>query len=81
MSLDKQCFNHTVEYYHVDIKKVFLVFNKDLLYSTGSSAEYHVTGLDGRGVWGKIDTCMCMAESLCCLPEIISTLLISYILI
>ena len=33
--------------------------------------------LDGRGVWGTMDTCICMAESLCCLPEII-TLLISY---
>ena len=33
--------------------------------------------LDGRGVWGRMDTCICMAESLCCLPEII-TLLISY---
>ena len=34
--------------------------------------------LDGRGVWGRIDTCICMAESLCCPPETITTLLISY---
>ena len=27
--------------------------------------------LDGRGVWGRMDTCICMAESLCCLPETI----------
>ena len=33
--------------------------------------------LDGRGVWGRMDICICMAESLCCLPEII-TLLIGY---
>ena len=31
--------------------------------------------LDGRGVWEKMDTGICMAESLCCPPE---TLLIGY---
>ena len=25
--------------------------------------------LDGRGVWGRMDTCTYMAESLCCPPE------------
>ena len=34
--------------------------------------------LDGRGVWGRMDTCVCMAESLHCLPETITTLLIGY---
>ena len=34
--------------------------------------------LDGRGVWGRMDTCVCVAESLCCLPEIITTVLIGY---
>ena len=34
--------------------------------------------LDGRRVWRRMDTCICMAESLCCLPETITTLLISY---
>ena len=34
--------------------------------------------LDGRGVWGRMDTCICMAESLCCSSEIITTLLIGY---
>ena len=34
--------------------------------------------LDGRGVWGRMDTYRCMAESLCCPPETITTLLISY---
>ena len=29
-------------------------------------------------VWGRMDICICMAESLCCLTEIITTLLISY---
>jgi len=35
--------------------------------------------LDGKGVWGRIDTCIRMAESLHCLPETTTTLLTSYI--
>ena len=34
--------------------------------------------LDGSGVWGRIDPCICMAESLRCSPEMITILLISY---
>ena len=34
--------------------------------------------LDGRGVWGRIDACICMMESLCCSPETIKTLLFGY---
>ena len=37
--------------------------------------------LDGTGVWGRMDTCICMAESLCCSPETITTLLMGYTLI
>ena len=29
--------------------------------------------LDRRGVWGRMDTCICMAESLCCSPETTTT--------
>ena len=52
------------------------------------------SSLDRRGVWGRMDTCICicirmyvyvyidrqidMAESFCCSPEIITTLLIGY---
>ena len=32
--------------------------------------------LDGRGVWGRMGTCVCMVGSLCCPPETITTLLI-----
>ena len=35
--------------------------------------------LDGKGVWGEMNTCMCMAESLCCPPETITTLFIGYV--
>ena len=34
--------------------------------------------LEGRGVWGRMDTCIGMAKSLCCPPETITILLISY---
>ena len=33
--------------------------------------------LDGRGVWGTSDTCVCMAESLCCLPETITAFFVN----
>ena len=34
--------------------------------------------LDGSGVWGRMDTCIWMAESFGCPPETITTLLIGY---
>ena len=34
--------------------------------------------LDGRGVQGRMDTCICLAESLCWAPENITALLMSY---
>ena len=34
--------------------------------------------MDGRGLRGKMVTCVCMAKSCCCLPETITTLLIGY---
>ena len=34
---------------------------------------------DGRKVWGRMDTCVCMAESLFCSPETAPILLIGYI--
>ena len=51
---------------------------KDLLYSRGKSAECYVTAWIGQVVWGRMDTCICMAESVCCLPETITVLLIGY---
>ena len=33
---------------------------------------------DGRAVWGRMDTCMCIAEFLCCSSETLTTLLIGY---
>ena len=48
--------------------------NKDLLHKTSMLC----SSLNGRGVLRRMDTCMCMAESRCCSPEAITTLLIGY---
>ena len=37
--------------------------------------------LDGRGVWGRMDTCVCMTESLCCSYETIKTLFVNLLLV
>ena len=34
--------------------------------------------LDGRGIGERTDTCICMAESFCCPPETVTTLLTDY---
>ena len=53
------------------------ITNKDLLYSTGNSAQCYVAARM-EGSWGRMCTCICMARSLCCSPETITTLLIGY---
>ena len=34
-------------------------------------------GMDGTGIGGRMETCVCMAESLCCSLETTTTLLIT----
>ena len=48
------------------------------LHSTWTSSMLYGS-LDGRGVWGRMDTCMYMAESLCCSPPTIRTLFINWL--
>ena len=50
------------------------ITNKDLQYSTWNSML--PASLDGKGVWGRMDTCVCMAESLRC--EILTILSVGY---
>ena len=50
--------------------------HKDLLYSTRNCSVL-CGSLDVRGVWGRLDTWICMAESFCCPPKTITTVLIS----
>ena len=54
------------------------VINKDLLYSTKNSAQCYVVAWMGGEFGKKMDTCICMAEFLCCPLETVTTLLISY---
>ena len=54
------------------------IINKDLLYNTGNSAQSYVAAWTGEEIGGRIGTCICMAESLCCSPGTITALLISY---
>ena len=37
--------------------------------------------LDGRGVWGRMDTCIRMAETLRCSPEAITTLFVNWLIV
>ena len=54
------------------------ITNKDLLCSMWKSAHCYVASWTGGEFVGRIDKCICITESLCCSPEII-TLLIGYI--
>ena len=54
------------------------ITNKNLLYSTWNSAQFYVPGWMGGGVWGRMDTCVGMAESLHRSPETTTTLLVGY---
>ena len=62
---------------HVHTVILKIETDKDLLYSTGNSAQCYVADWMGGEFWGRMDTCICMAQSLCCSPETIA-LLIGY---
>ena len=52
--------------------------NKDLLYGTWDSVQWSVAARMGDPVRERMDTCICMAVFLCCSPETIIIVLISY---
>ena len=52
------------------------ITKKHLLISTWNSAQYYVAAWMGGEFGGRMDTCICMAESLRCSPETITTLFI-----
>ena len=53
------------------------ITNKDLLYRTRDSAQCYAAAWMAREC-GRMDTRICMAESLRCSPETLTTLLIRY---
>ena len=54
------------------------ITNKDLLYSMWNSDQYYMAAWMPGGL-GRMDTCICMAEALHCLPETITMLLVSWL--
>ena len=52
--------------------------NKELLWSTGSSAQCYVAAWMGEERRGKRDSSIRMTEFLCCPPETVTALSISY---
>ena len=53
------------------------ITNKDLVHSTWNSAQCNVPTSMGWG-FGRMDTCICKAEFLCCSPETTTVLLSDY---
>ena len=54
------------------------IINKDLLYSTWYSAQCFVAAWMEESL-GELDTCICMAESLCCSSQTTTILVIGYV--
>ena len=54
--------------------------SEDQLYSTRNSAQCYVVAwlVEGGGVCGRMDTCICIPESLLCSSETVTTLLINW---
>ena len=48
------------------------------IWSPSLAGVFFTTEPSGKLSWRRTDPCVCMAEFLCCPPETISTLLISY---
>ena len=47
-------------------------------YTAQGTDRFYAAAWDGRGVWGRLGTRICVAESILCSPEIVATLLIGY---
>ena len=47
-------------------------------HSPGKRLQFAALNLGWEGVWGRMDTCIFMTESLCCPSETVTTLLIGY---
>ena len=63
---------------HVHTAKFKVITNKDLVQSTRNSAQCYVAAWMGAELGREWIQVYVMAESLCCLPEAIITLLIGY---
>ena len=50
------------------------ITNKNLLYSTGNSTPYSVMAYMGKASKKRVDVCICITDSLRCIPETNTTL-------
>ena len=57
------------------------IYNIDNQQEPTSQELYSVlcNNLYGKKIWKRMDTCICITESLCCTPETITTFLVNYI--
>jgi len=60
------------------ILKIKGPYHKDLLHSMWNSAQRRVTAWMGGEFGGRMDTCMCVAQSFRCPPETVTTVFIGY---
>ena len=65
----------------IHLVKWIIKMDKDLLYSTGKTAQYSTTNLLGKECEKRIDIGIGVTKSLCYTPETNTTLLINYTLI
>ena len=52
--------------------------HKKILLLISEVMDYVDLNTPSEGVWGEMDTCICIAESLCCPPENITAMLIGH---
>ena len=82
-------FDYSYRYHRKVINTRWSLVNRELVtithflywvshYGLAESWPWHKNHSSGSLVWRRMDTCICMVESLCCLPETIIVLLISY---
>ena len=61
---------YTLLYLKWVVSRIYCTVHETLLSVCGS--------LDGRGIWGRLGTCVCITEALCRSPETVTALLIGY---
>ena len=50
------------------------ITSKDLLYSTGNSTSILCNEFHGKRIYKRVDACICIIDSFCCIPETNTTL-------
>ena len=75
-SIKKRKNNRSLLVIHFKYSSVYMTFPKSLAHGALLNV---MCRLVGKGVWGRMDIHMPVADSLCCSPETTTTLVIGYI--